>query len=489
MKVYQKDDRFYIEGLQEAEQKKYLFATIYSDWFQTDDIIIAVDETLHVFAWNCKTKKPITELKEGHVLKHAFDDEKIVIHRDMQTVLKIHAETVRFLNDNTILAENGCSYFSGSVWRMKNSAWQEEQTQCHILSENFICYMYSAVNNRVCKFLITPEETIGPFSPSMEFYTGEECGSLIAFTQFNEFGLYDFRQKKEICRFTKEDDSERFTFSCRNMSYLWHTPYRFWKNGITGFFFEDKSPAYVDWCEGSCLCIRSEDKKRLLHTETCRLSETYSDIQEKYNNFSSEWIVCSEKNQYGIINNEFQCLLPAVYDQIHSCKHMNCYILEKNNLFGLSDMKGNVLSPVIWDSLKEHDSCYTSCLTAEKDGKQTILRPDGSFASPLEWESAELTGFRTAVLWKYQKTDQTEQKYFQLIHTESGEILLQGIFDSMKALSLSCYQVQKDDQIGIYHAEKKCWLSEMQLCSVSKENNQIIVCSVAHPERAVFPAD
>jgi len=501
MRYYYKNGFYCIEGLKEAGEKLWIAAET------TSGILIAADENLHVSAWNTDTGQPLSELKKSYVLKTADEEENILISRDMQAVLKIKkADDALVIHDRLILAERSGGHFASSVYRLEDSRingaeWKEEIDGCHVSGDRHsllkaafaVSLMY---HGRIRKALITPQKTIFSFPPNMEFK--EVSGEIAAFSQGKEIGLYDFHQEKELCRFRQEDETDHFACleEFKFGSQVWVTPHRFYKDGKTGFFWEDKASLYrflpKKLTGPVCLIGSAADhcKCRLMNVQTAQLSHYYRTA----NHCSGNCILIRDINgKYGIIDQNFREILPAVYDEIDYSEKTGLYCLLKESQYGIAGADGTLLTPAVWDNIEMPSGEYfTVCMTVTKDSKKSILLPDGSLLTSPEWDAADLIAFRTVSLWKYlpSKDDIPEQqKYFSLMRTDTKETLLEGIFDSIEPLAGDCLKIQQKNKTGVFSIYEKRWLSEPELCSVTAEGNRIVVQTVCKPERREFHAE
>ena len=496
MNYYYKDGFYCIEGLKETEDKCYIAVDRH---YGKINCLIAVDENLQVSAWNEDTGLPISELNCTRILETADKEENIIISRDMSAVLKIKkADSAFIIHDKLVLAKRSVKYFSSSVYRlddlrMKGTKWREEIAECYV-SESVHPITAGAFevmlfhNGRARKALITPQKTIFSFPLNMKF--GNVSGDIVAFSQNEEIGLYDFVQSKELCRFRKESDTEEF--SCIEQftvgQPVWVTPYRFYKDGKTGFLWEDRT-----------YCLFPEKRTnelseicRLINLQTAELSPIYYRTDAK--NVSENRIILSDRNRKsGLIDYNFREILPVVYQEINYLKKLDLYLLKKENQYGIADADGTLLSPAVWDEIEiPSEKYYTICMTVTKDGKKSIMLPDGSLLTSLEWDDADVISFRTVCLWKHlpqQEDTQKQQKYFSVMQTESNETLLEGIFYSIELLTGGCLKVQKENLTGIFSIYENRWLSELELCSVTVEGNRVIVQTLINPERREFDAE
>ncbi len=499
MNYYYEDGFYYIEH---AGEKRWIAVE------QSACHLIAVDEELHASAWDRQTGQPACMLESAAVLQTADKEESILVSKDMQAILKIKdVYYAHVIHDRLIVAERRTSYFSSSVYRLEHTRihgaeWKEETAQCHT-EDIFVMHsdsVFSAVirqNGRIRKILITPRKTIFSFPADMEF--GRSSGDIVPFSQNREIGLYDFRQEQELCRFEQKDDTEQFfcvqDADFRNGPSVWMTPYRFYKDGKVQFLWEDRTAfrasepqktakfvCMIDNAENSCLC-------RLINLQTGKLSSYYESAKPASGTCI---LVSSSDKKSGIIDKDFNEILPVFYDEILYSEKHDLFLLKKENQYGIAKSDGTLLIPAVWDNIRMLCEHFTACMAAVKNNKETVLLPDGSLLTLPEWNSAQIIGFQTVCLWKYLPKDDTQeqQKYFALIHTDTKETLLEGVFDSIQPFAGECLKIiTAENKTGIFSICEKRWLSEPELCSADVEGDRIVVQTLVNPERKEFRID
>ena len=108
--------------------------------------------------------------------------------------------------------------------------------------------------------------------------------------------------------------------------------------------------------------------------------------------------------------------------------------------------------------------------------KMAFMTPDGKLScEPFYGETIfGVNGF-IICCWKYPDKEMQKKPSLYCFNIYTGEVVLEGDFDTVKRLSEGFISVHKKGLSGVFDTVRKEFISEMALCHISREGNNLII--------------
>lgn len=247
--------------------------------------------------------------------------------------------------------------------------------------------------------------------------------------------------------------------------------------------------------------IRKDNKSAIIDLDgNVKLDFKYDTISHLYDKDNNYVWVFSENKKQGIIDKNFNVIVPAIYDIIPGMTEGRITVY-KNNKEGLLSVKGDVILDAIYDDIYYG---FPNYLQVEKNGKIALFSKDGKAITPFKYEKPIATIYykneedeklfpneayltqengkmglidknrKEIIPFKYQELKYFYGDLFKVklndkygIMRLNGDIITQPQFDEITALLNDYFSVNLNGKWGIFYLKDNKLITEAKFDSIN----------------------